>query len=49
MAERNADVESELFGSRQNRVLSWLLGCDEWEIRRLFAERFPEAQIQPRS
>lgn len=44
--------QSELFGARQNLVLSWFLGCDEWrddphlaaEIRRLFAERFPEGE-----
>jgi len=43
--------ESELFRARPNLVLSWFLGCDEWsqdprlpaEIRRIFAERFPEA------
>ncbi len=47
--------ESELFRARQNLVLSWFLGCDEWredpqlagEIRRLFAERFPEAAHPP--
>lgn len=44
--------ESELFATRRHLVLSWFLGCDAWredprfpaEIRRLFAERFPEAE-----
>jgi len=48
-------TESEHFRARQNLVLSWFLGCDEWwedptladEIRRLFAERFPEADHRP--
>jgi hypothetical protein len=46
-----AMLGNELFATRRNLVLSWLLECDEWqsdprfadEIRRLFAARFPEA------
>ena len=43
--------ESALFRERPNLALSWFLECDEWqrdpafgaELRRLFAERFPES------
>jgi hypothetical protein len=43
--------ESALFHERPNLALSWFLECDEWqrdpafaaELRRLFAERFPES------
>ena len=44
--------ENAVFREHPNLVLSWFLECDEWqadpafpaELRRLFAERFPEAR-----